>query len=467
MQLGRRVEGPIAGVAIAAYFLWAAGPGLKAYFTLDDMMNLHVAWMKPVPQIVLNNLVYFSSVRSLGDLFYRIAYALGGFDPLPFRLLCYALLLGNLFVLYRFAERLTGSLEVAVLATAVGAYHARFLDLYCSTGTVYDLLCFPFYFGALALYIGVRRTGETLKGVGLALFLALYVCALNSKEMAVTLPLVVLLYELLYHPPRTPREIISIAWLRQAAVPCLAAGLITVPYVWHVLAGAREFKGHPYYTPQFTFARLSGTMSMYFDELFYRTGWFNGTRVIAVWGLLGGIASVLRSRHMLFCLLLSLLALLPLAFVPPRAMYALYLPWAGWAVCAGIVVSRFSQAIWRGLQRLKPALPDRPGGVWRIAVLIVALALLARAHRVQRGWTIPCRIGRQEQLQALERSLAGVPKPAPNSRILIVNDPVGDYTLYFFFRLFYRDRTLEVDRERSARPAAMVVEFLDGQWIVR
>lgn len=467
MCKGRRVEGLISAAAVATYFLWAAGPDVSAYFTRDDMMNLHVAWMKPAGQIVFNNLFYCSSVRSLGDLFYRVAFALGGFHPLPFRLLCYALLSINLLVLHGFAKRLTGSSEIALLSTAVGAYHARFRELYCSTGTVFDLLCFPFYFGALTLYIGVRSTGAPLKGRGLALFLALYVCALNAKEMAVTLPLIVAVYELLYHTPRSLRDLATVKWLREPGIPFLACAAITAPYVLHLLVGAQEFKGHPNYTTQITAGRLFGTLSMYFDEIFYRTGWFNAWKVMAVWAAWGGAAWLLRSRHLLFCLLISGVALLPLAFISPRAMYAIYLPWAGWAVCVGLLLSRFYQAIWQGLQRLKPALSAGPGRVWRVAVLMLTLVLLARAHRVQRSWTIPCRVGSQIELRALERRLAGVPKPAPHSQILVINDPFGDNTPYYFLRLFYQDRTLDVVRARPACPPSMVVEYRDGDWVVR
>src|SRR5207247_404654 len=68
-----------------------------------------------------------------------------------------------------------------------------FADLYLNTGTIYDLLSFTFYFLALRMYVG----GEELRGWRLAGFLALYGCALNSKEAAATLPLVLMGDELI------------------------------------------------------------------------------------------------------------------------------------------------------------------------------------------------------------------------------------------------------------------------------
>ena len=94
---------------------------------------------------------------------------------------------------------ITGSAHIAALATLMFAFHPRLVDLYWSSGTIYDILCFTFVCGSFLLYLRARanraRPGwKTVVGC-----LLLYVCALDTKEIAVVLPVLLLAYELLYH----------------------------------------------------------------------------------------------------------------------------------------------------------------------------------------------------------------------------------------------------------------------------
>src|SRR5438105_10862432 len=78
---------PIAAtLTIAVLFLIFAGDGLATYFTPDDMMNLYGAWFRPLAE----------QDRPLGALVYRCVFAGFGLDPLPYRILCFALLSLNL-----------------------------------------------------------------------------------------------------------------------------------------------------------------------------------------------------------------------------------------------------------------------------------------------------------------------------------------------------------------------------------
>ncbi len=146
---------------LAVWFLYFAGAGLWAPFSGDDLMNLHGYLARPFGTLLLDNLRYWSTAyRPLGGLFYATIYRFFGFDPLPFRVACFALLILNLFLLYRVCRRLAGCSEIALLATFLASYHAWFVDLYYSSGTVYDLLCFFFYFTAAlpACAAETRRT---------------------------------------------------------------------------------------------------------------------------------------------------------------------------------------------------------------------------------------------------------------------------------------------------------------------
>jgi hypothetical protein len=112
-----------------------AGDGLAAYFTPDDMMNLYGAWFLPLA----------GQERPIGALVYRVIFAGFGLNPVPYRVCCFLLLAGNLVLLFAIAVRLSGSRVVGGIACLLAAYHAHLADLYYSTGTIYDLLCFAFY----------------------------------------------------------------------------------------------------------------------------------------------------------------------------------------------------------------------------------------------------------------------------------------------------------------------------------
>ena len=53
----------------------------------------------------------------MGGIVYAAVYRLVGFHSMPFRLVCFALLLANLWLFYRVCLRLTDRREVALLAT--------------------------------------------------------------------------------------------------------------------------------------------------------------------------------------------------------------------------------------------------------------------------------------------------------------------------------------------------------------
>ena len=94
-----------------------------------------------------------------------------------------------------------------MLGAVLFANHQAMLELLYSSGTIYEILCFLFYFLAIFCYFVWRQAGP-LSRRRLAVILVLTGCALDSKEMAMTLPAALLLLELIYFPP--------VAWSWQA-----------------------------------------------------------------------------------------------------------------------------------------------------------------------------------------------------------------------------------------------------------
>ena len=235
-----------------AYFFWFAGGGLWARFTGDDLMNLNFHLTPSFPQLLLSNLTYWTTAyRPMGGIVYVAVYRLAGFHPMPFRVVCFALLLANLWLLYRVCLRLTERREIALLATALVTYHAWLVNLYYSTGTIYELLCFGFYFAAFDYYLGIRQAGKTLRFRQWVWFLALYICALNSKELAVTLPLCLLCYEWLWHGRNASARGVAIS------------AFVTLPYVIGKLTGPDSLAANPLYRPAISAARYLHTFHLY------------------------------------------------------------------------------------------------------------------------------------------------------------------------------------------------------------
>jgi hypothetical protein len=116
---------PLAGAAvIVGIFTYFAWPGLFYYFDADDVTNLRRAWPDPIWKAILANFS-IGSQRSLVSLIYRLLYAIAGFHPFPYHLLCLTLLLTNIYLLYRVADQLTGSREIALFAALLGCFHSR------------------------------------------------------------------------------------------------------------------------------------------------------------------------------------------------------------------------------------------------------------------------------------------------------------------------------------------------------
>ena len=156
----------ILSVLIVAGAMASRGPLLEPdkliiLSTTDDLVNLTTYWHQSPATLVKEIVWYFSpSYRPLGGLlFYRPLLALAGLQPLPYRILCFVLLAGNLGLMYLAIRSIVVSSEIAAISTLIGAFHPRLVDLYWNNGTIYDILCFTFYYGALSYYVRARRAG--------------------------------------------------------------------------------------------------------------------------------------------------------------------------------------------------------------------------------------------------------------------------------------------------------------------
>ncbi|HVW11701.1 MAG TPA: glycosyltransferase family 39 protein [Bryobacteraceae bacterium] len=435
-----------------------AGRGLFARFTANDLTNLYFHLTPTFLQLLFRNLTFWSTeCRPMGGLFYAAIYHLWGFHPLPFRIGCFLLMILNLILLYRVCARLAGSREVGMLAALLDAYHAWYVDIYYDSGTIYELLCFAFYVGAFDLYTSIRKDNRMPTGREWALLVALYIAALDSKELAVTFPVTLGLYELIWHSPRGWKS--TWRWIAREGRAAMVTALITIPYVIGKLTGKGSLTENPLYRPEISFSRYFGTFRLYLNVVFYQEHFFRPYRAALLLVLMLAAALWLRSRPLRFAWFFVLFSVLPFVFVPHYSGFFIYLPMLGWTLFAAdtLVILR---------KRLAGGMPD-----WAmfLAVAMLLVPLHIREARKTMAVFQSGQIPSTEAIDALKQARLKMPRGA---HIFCTSDPFAahEYALLFLMQEYYDDRTLEVRRAKDgaligAERWDMVLTWRNGAWL--
>jgi hypothetical protein len=347
---------------------------------------------------------------------------------------------------------------VAYLATFLAAYHAWFIDLYYSSGTVYDLLCFAFYFAAFNWYVTIRQQNRLPAAREFALLLVSYICALNAKEMAVTLPVFIFFYEVLYHWPqirREPRQIFAQSWY------FLATAFITAVYTAGKLTGPGRLTENAAYHLSISASRFLDTFHLYLNPFLYQINRFHDANTIQFLLIMLAISLALRSRCMTFAWLFLLLSELPVSFVAHYSAFFLYVPMAGWALYAASLLRFARKAAVAGLALFTKQLRPRivPVTLTRCSQVLLALVLallLAPLHARESRKTLRNFRKAQPPTRDLTFELRNLKREMPRgARILFVNDPFphDDYFLPSLTQLVYGDLSIKVHRT-AIEPAA-------------
>jgi len=400
---------------IAAYFLWFAAGGIATGFAPDDMHNMHKYWEAGPAAVAKANVTYWSSFyRPAGGAWYLTLYSLVHMNPLAYRVTGFVLLSLNVWLLYRLALVFSGSFDVAALAAGLGAFHAAMLPIYYSNSTIYDILCFTFSTAALIWYLEDRP-------YKMAVFLLLYLAALNAKEMAVTLPVFVLLYEL-------SRKRFDL----KALAPGLIAGALTAVYVYGKMTGPDTLSGMDAYKPVITVQRFFATARNDMNLLFYTERWFNSTRVVLLWVAMPAVGLLLRSRTLTLAGIFAILAFLPVSFLPPREGFVCYLPLLWWAVYAAILFQELRA-------RYAPRMPA-------LALIILLPLLIAPLHQGHKRRLLGLLKGAQARTNGALADLRQLHPALPRGgRVLIRNNRFGeDWDMYFLTKLWFNDHRIQV-----------------------
>lgn len=388
--VSRRQLLAVFGVALATYAL-----SLTNGFVWDDVLLLvspsSLQQLANFPEFFRGGVTAGTSFgqtvpyyRPLFSLCLALQYALWGANPLGYHLV--NLLLHGLAALLvtLLAADLVKDRRGAVVAGLLFAVHPVHAEAVAYVAAVNELLCTIFALAALRSYIRSRDDRPWTAGLPAAAF---FFAALLSKEMAITVPLLALAWDLICRgnsPGRALRRslplfgVCGIYLLLRATV--LPAAALESPPVGVRLATSVTLVGE--YLRLLVFP---WPLRVLYD---LPIRWSFGEPAVIAWGavLAGAVALLVAYRRRfplaVFAATWTLVSLLPASglpgFIQPAliAERYLYLPSVGVALLAGVAVARFYPAgEARGRLVFAPA---------AIAALLLGGGLLAAWHG--RAW---------------------------------------------------------------------------------
>ena len=318
---------------LIAYFLYFALPARHGGFRDDEMMNLWTYWYLGPLQSVLGLAKFWTSYyRPGGALYYLPLYHFFGLNPFPYRIVQIFVLALSIPIAYYLARLLSSSSSVAFLAVLAFCYHPYVANLVFVGAFIYDVLCGFFYLAALTYYVHLRERDVCLRPAQLFLFLLLYVLALDSKEMAVTLPVIILIYEFL-KAPRWADCKAFLQWSVHYATPSLVAGAVTVIYMYGKVYGTGSLTRLDPYRPRYSWYQFVTANAKFLNELFFATDAITPKTFWILWVAVVIYAVLRRDRSVRLMAFWVIIVPLPIVFLLPiRGGACLYLLLFGWAM---------------------------------------------------------------------------------------------------------------------------------------
>ncbi len=310
-------------------------PAINAYFISDDFATVahlffnkilldgqELAWFLLASN---DGGVYF---RPVGQLMYLVDSLIWGLEPLGYHLTNLLFHIFNSLLTFLLAWRLTRNqvaAAAAMLLFAIMPIHAEAVSWIAAR---YDIICGFFYLTSVLCWVLYRHKEETRLYL---LSIAAFVLALSSKEVAITLPLAILMYDLVFGSFKVDQP--SLFVRRHLPFWLVLAFFIGTRLLVFGKIGFRgaEFK------PDDWWYWLDGTLINLFDPFLNELG------QAGRWFLLGVLALILifyRSRpEVVFGL-----AWIPVIFITtinsgPSAR-SFYIPSFGWGLAIASILAR-------------------------------------------------------------------------------------------------------------------------------
>src|ERR1022692_2949550 len=186
--------------------------------------------------------------------------------------------------------------------------------------------------------------------------------------MAVTLPLFLAIYDLIYYPP-VPRLASAFRWAARELRRLWPFALLTAAFILYKTTGPARMTANADYLPSFSWQVLTANWRHYAYDLFYGAIQFTGLGIVLLWVVLLALVLALRKRDLLFAACVILLGILPVVLIAERGFYAIYLTLPGWYLLA-------AQSLTTARQRL---LPRAGAAAPALLFLLVAACLVVLA----------------------------------------------------------------------------------------
>jgi tetratricopeptide (TPR) repeat protein len=142
-----------------------------------------------------------ASYRPVATLSYYLLYAVFDVNPFGYRLFSFALHIFNVILVYIMAHVIIGNKRAAVMAGLLFACHPVNAEAVNGISYNEDLLAAFFFFLAFLSYMRLKPSAPKPGYIFFALSLIFFLLGLLSKEMAITLPAIVVLYDLILREP--------------------------------------------------------------------------------------------------------------------------------------------------------------------------------------------------------------------------------------------------------------------------
>jgi hypothetical protein len=372
-----------------------------SYFWLDDFSSFYWARTQTFTQMLWHVINPTSDFfRPVGMFVYWIAEETFGLNPLAIHCLMWTIHAINTAIVYWILKRLTCSRAGAFVGAMLFASNHVLGDLYWNFGTIFELVGASLFFLGLLLW---TTEHQSLRRVVLAT--VVFLLALKAKEMAITLPVIWLSYDLFVRRPLRWRKLLYLS------LPALVAA-------WYALKKVRQMGGtdpaHPYFM-DITGLTLGRGFGGYFGMLL-PTDWR-----WQIWAItfVGALLVLVLRRNTLAAFFLSyvFLTFMPVIFlVNHREDFYWYFPLLGVCGLAALLVKQIEVFAVRFISPplLKP-----------LSIVVFFLLCFETYVSVQ-DMTLNRRIWQQGlalQYRTLVAGLQSMPAPPPGETLFFESTP--------------------------------------------
>jgi len=371
----------IASGALLVVVLLCYANALPNGFVFDDHINLQnnplLRKIGNVPELLI------SGFRPLREISYALDFALWGERPFGFHLTNILIHAANAVLVFLLIRRLIGDIASSAIGALVFAIHPIQPDAVTYISGRRDVLFAFFYLASFHSYLAYRRVAldrnpphwRRFALLYFALFLFLWGLGLISKEMAASLPFVILVWNFCDAWDKNVR-----AWVRRFLRAAREAfsrdkwlymvlSLAVPAYTWYVvfvkgtsvrtLTGF-NFWGGSFYTNLLTVIRVH---AWYLKQLVYPTpivqyyGAFDISTSLLEWRVIlailvvgavivAGFVLLDRNKLMAFAILSYFVMLLPVSQIIPHhellADHYLYLPLMSFGLLVAVIIQQLS-----------------------------------------------------------------------------------------------------------------------------